>query len=130
MSVEPIRLRASDGESGPAEAEIIRYGSVARIGRAIAFALGGLLGGAVCILFPVVHLITTWALPLGGIVLGLKALRTREKLVSLSGPCPSCQEKVQLFGGPVHGGKPRTCPRCRIALELLPVVDDQSAGRT
>ena len=64
MSVEPIRLRASDGESGPAEAEIIRYG------------------------------------------------------------------KVQLFGGPVQGGKPRTCPRCRIALELLPVVDDQSAGRT
>ena len=120
-------VKADDGGSGPATAEIIRYGPAARIGKALLWAAAGFVGGAACILVPVVHLITTWALPLAGIVLCVKTLRTHERVVTASGKCPGCGEQVGFAGGSLDAA--RSCPGCGVGLKLFPANGpDEGAG--
>ncbi len=117
MHEERITLETGDGASGPAVAEVIRYGSGARVGKAVLFAVAGFAGGAACIIIPVLHLITTWALPLAGILLCVRTLKTHERLDRISGPCPACSEPLDLVGGTAD--QPRSCPKCGTALTVV-----------
>lgn len=116
MTEEPVTLKTAEGATGVAAAQVERYTPGARRGKAALFIVGGILGGAACIIIPVLHLITTWGLPVLGIVLGLRALRTEFRVYSVSGRCPACDEVVEIVGlSPDH---PRPCPRCRTELSV------------
>ena len=123
MPEQTVILNAADGTSGRAVAHLERYSSTARVGKAIFFVLAGILGAAACIIVPVLHLITTWAFPLAGIVLCVKTLRTRERLVSIAGPCPSCGAPVELPGGAMTDS--RTCPSCQAVLKVADSHDQR-----
>ena len=119
MTEEPITLKTADGSSGPAVAEIIEYSSSARITKAVLLMVGGVLGGAACIIVPVVHLFTTWGLPLAGVLLGIRALRTRRKLDRVAGKCPGCEAEIELVGGALTDSTRRKCFKCAAPLELV-----------
>ena len=116
MPEEPVVFETADGASGPAVAEIVRYGRGARISKAILYIVAGLVGGAACIIVPVVHLLTTWGLPLVGILMGVRALRTHERIVTVAGPCPGCGEPVELPGGSMTDV--RICSACKASLTI------------
>ena len=116
MPEEVITWTAA-GRQAKATAEVDRYGPAARTMRAGLFIGGGLLGGGACIIVPVLHLITTWALPLLGIVLGARAYKTEMKLYALTGPCPACNVPIQLAGGAAHE-LILSCPKCGEKLEV------------
>ncbi len=119
MAEEAITLKTPDGSSGPAVAEIIEYSSSARITKAVLLMVGGVLGGAACIIVPVVHLFTTWGLPLAGILLGLRALRTHRKLDRVTGRCPGCEAEIELVGGALQDSARQKCFKCAAPLELV-----------
>ena len=116
MPEEPVIFETADGASGPAVAEIAHYGAGARISKAIFYIVAGFVGGAACIIVPVVHLLTTWGLPLVGILMGVRALRTHERIVTAAGPCPVCGEPVELPGGSMTDV--RICSACKASLTL------------
>ena len=118
MADEPITLKTAAGSSGPGVAEIIEYSSSARITKAVLLIVGGLLGGAACIIVPVVHLFTTWGLPLAGILLGLRALRTRRKVDYIRGACPACDAEIELPGSALKDPARRKCAKCSAPLEV------------
>ena len=120
MPRETITLRAEDGTDTTASAEVFRYGSGARTLKSIAFIGGGVLGGAACIIIPVLHLITTWALPLVGILAGVRAYRTHAQVLQVAGPCPKCGESVALPGGSMgEHSLTQPCPECEAVLEMV-----------
>ncbi len=117
MSEERVILRSGEDGTTEAVAELVRYRPAARRWRAAAFIGGGLLLGFSCSIVPGPHmLVTVWLLPLAGIWLGMRALRTEVKLVHLTGPCPACGKPLELFGGSIDGA--RECRRCRSSIEL------------
>ena len=117
MSEEPVILEAADGKTAPAVAELVRYSPGARRWRAAMFIAGGVLLGVTCSAVPGPHmLITFWLLPLAGIWLARRALRTEVKVVQIEGTCPACGRSVELFGG--SAAEPRECRRCQTSLTL------------
>ena len=117
MPEETITLRADDGRTSPAIAEVIRYGDGARIGRAVLFLLGGLLAGTACVVVPGPHTLVSPVVLAVGVLLFFKALRTREKLLSVSGDCPGCGAAWVSAGGSLS--EPRSCPGCKTAIALV-----------
>jgi len=114
-----ITLRGEDGETAPADATISRYPEAARIGKAVGFFVGGFLLGGACIFVPVLHLITTWAMPLAGIVLGMRTLKIDRTFGPITGTCPLCEKPIELRGGPIKASNWRVCPRCRKDIEIV-----------
>lgn len=115
-----ITLRAKDGRSAPAAATIDRYPTGARVGRAVAFFAGGVVLGTACTIMPGPHmLVTWWALPLAGFLLGRRTLKIERRLSRISGTCPACAQRIELRGGPVKAANWRVCPECNKDLEVV-----------
>ena len=114
-----ITLRGEDGQTAPADATIERYPEAARIGKAVAFFAGGFLLGGACIFVPVLHLVTTWALPLAGIVLGMRTLKIDRAFGPITGTCPLCEKQIELRGGPIKASNWRVCPECGKDIEIV-----------
>ena len=114
-----ITLRGGGGETASADATIARYPEVARIGKAVGFFAGGFLLGGACILVPVLHLFTTWALPVAGIVLGRRTLKIDRAFGPITGTCPLCEKPIELGGGPIKASNWRVCPECGKDIEIV-----------
>ncbi len=114
-----IELRAEGGELAPADATIERYPESKRIGKAVAFFAGGFLLGIASIVVPILHLFTTWMLPIAGIVLGRRALKIRRAFGPITGRCPLCEKPIELRGGPIKAENWRVCPECNKDLQVL-----------
>jgi hypothetical protein len=115
---ETITLRNTENTERPAQAEVFRYADAVRITKATMFLVGGFLFGAACILIPVLHFITTWALPLLGVVMFMKTIATRVEVRNIEGICPSCGEGFALSGGALHDPRWQVCPKCRQPLRI------------
>ncbi len=114
-----LTLRAQDGRTASAGAVIDDYPSGARNAKAVMYFAGGFMGAAACIIVPFLHLITTWALPLAGILMGLRTLRIEHRLGEIAGTCPLCEQRIELRGGPVKVSNWRVCPSCRKDVEVV-----------
>lgn len=111
----------SGGMAGAAAGEAVdvaRYSDFARIAIGTLWIVGGLLGGLMFIIVPVVHLFTTWALPLGGILLGMRAYKRRLVFYEVSGTCPACREPIELIGGSADDDAWQVCPKCKARLRV------------
>jgi hypothetical protein len=119
MTQSPVTLLAEDGTAREGRATVQPISPGGRTARTLGYVLGGLLGGAACIIIPVLHLITTWALPLIGILAGLRAWRARADVRDVQGPCPACGEPIELGGGCVSEEPLSTsCPSCQAPLRV------------
>lgn len=120
MSQEPVAFTNQSGVSRAGQAaDIARYSDAMRITIGSLYIVGGLVGGTVCIVVPVAHLITTWALPLGGIFMGLRAFKRRVVIYQPAGVCPSCGEAIELVGGSVDDRSWQKCPKCHAELRVI-----------
>jgi hypothetical protein len=128
MAQEPIVLATADGTAEPAAsqpgvAEVLRYSDVGRITMGTLYIVAGFLGATMCIVVPVAHLITTWALPLVGILMGLRTYKRRVVLYAPEGVCPVCGEAIQFSpGGSIDDPSWQTCPKCKAALRVRPAT--------
>jgi hypothetical protein len=123
MPTESIILQAPNGKQTAGSAEILRYSNANRIIRASLFVLGGLIGGTVCILIPIVHLITTWGLPLLGIVMAIRTMRRDVVIHQPQGTCPNCNEHIQLPGGAASDPEWQVCSHCKTHLQIRPLAE-------
>lgn len=119
MAQEPVVFESDASGSRPGQAsDIARYSDALRITIGTLWIVGGLVGGTVCIVVPVVHLFTTWALPLGGILMGLRAFKRRVVIYQPAGVCPACGEPIELVGGSIDDASWQVCPKCKAELRV------------
>ena len=115
-----LTLQTEGGDARPGSGTFTAIDDKARVGKAIGFLLGGFVGAAVCIVVPVLHLITTWALPLVGIVACVVTLGTKSTLTGISGSCPGCDADITLKGGKAVFPLRDACPACSRPLLVKP----------
>ena len=96
----------------------MRHSKAGRLVRAALFIIGGLFGGIVCIVIPLVHLVTTWGFPLLGIYLGLRETRRETAVYGLDGICPNSNEKIELAGSWLNEPTWQSCPNCHVKLSI------------
>lgn len=120
MAQESISFESPAGAVEGAVADVVRPTAAGNAIRAIVCVVGGLLGAAIFILIPIVHLVTTWLLPLLGVMLALRALRRKAAVYDAEGACPSCKEAIRLPGGELDDPSWQMCLRCgqRIQVRL------------
>lgn len=114
----PIVLCGADGKQTPGSAEVVRYSQATRVTFAVMYVLGGLLGGLFCIVVPVVHLFTTWGLPVLGVLMAIRAMRRTVVVYHPEGACPACGAMIQLVSGPIDDTAWQHCPDCQAALQI------------
>lgn len=85
---------------------------------ACVYAVGGLLGAFACILIPIVHLITTWALPIAGVYLARRTLKREVLVYDIEGRCPACGKPITLAGGATNEPVWQACPECQAPLRV------------
>ena len=119
MPQEPVVFANQSGSSRAGQAaDIARYSDATRITIGTLYIVGGLVGGTVCLVVPVAHLLTTWALPLGGIFMGIRAFKRRVVIYQVAGVCPTCGEAIDLHGGSIDDPSWQTCPKCNAVLRV------------
>jgi ribosomal protein S27AE len=119
----PVQLRNEAGATQPATGQWAEHAASERGLKAAVFGVGGFLAAAPLILIPVLHLITTWLLPLLGIVAAVGAWRTSARLTRVRGDCPSCSESIQLDGGRFTAAMHDSCPACSRLVFMAPLKD-------
>lgn len=120
MSAEPIIFQGPEGEPTVGEGDVERFSTAGRITIATLWVVGGLLGGTACIIVPGVHLITTWAFPLLGIMMAMRTMRREVVIQQPQGLCPSCNQRLNLPGGATSDPGWQKCPSCHDALKIRP----------
>ncbi len=115
-----LTIQTEGGDARPGSGTFTAIDDTARFGKAAAFLLGGLAGAAVFIVVPVLHLITTWALPLVGVVACAATLGTKSTLTDITGSCPGCGADISLKGGKAVFPFRDACPDCSRPLLLKP----------
>jgi hypothetical protein len=125
MVSKPIALTVSTetGATGPANGRLLVYPQSLRTVVAIIWLVVGFGGAAVLIVVPVVHLFSTWALPLAGILGAVNALKTHARVKHVEGLCPGCNGKLLLEGGRAIFPVRDACEHCGRPLILNRVVD-------
>ncbi|GEM_PF-6185232 len=107
-----LSIQTEGGDARPGTGTFTAIDDTARIGKSVAWLVGGFVGAALCIVVPILHLITTWALPLAGIVAFVVTLRTRSTLTDIAGSCPGCGADIALRGGQATFPLRDACPEC------------------
>ena len=115
---EAITFVSPDGTQAEGTADVIRYSPTSRAVRATLFVIGGLLGATACIVIPILHLFTTWGLPLLGIYMAVRTMRREVVLMDVHGTCPCCGKSIQLPGGAMNEPAWQACPQCQEPLQM------------
>ena len=125
MAQESVTIESANHPPAIGQADdVVRHSTAVRIIMASMWAVGGFLLAAPCILIPVVHLVSTWGLPLLGILMGLRAWKRRVVIHNITGTCPACQQQIQLNGGSIDDMSWQVCPVCKAALKVRPSIQD------
>lgn len=128
MSKLLLELKTETGSVRQATATIVHFSASQRFGKAALFLVGGVGLGAALIVVPILHLITTWALPLAGTIGCVNTLRTRSRLRDIDGVCPACENTLQHKGGRAVFPMRIDCPDCRRPLSIEPMGGENGQG--
>ncbi len=112
-------LRIDTGATAPAAGTLRVYDPGKQSLKAAGFALGGLALAGVLIFVPLLHLITTWLVPLLGFFLAWTTWRTDRTLTAIEGPCPGCKAPIRLDGGRVEDPMWDQCPACKRPVQII-----------
>src|SRR5262249_3672221 len=127
MAKEPVVIRAENGQTSAGQAEIVRFSNASRITKSTLWVIAGLFGGTVCIIVPVVHLVTTWGFPLLGILMAIRTMKRDVSRHDPEGVCPAWGQPAEFAGGPLIDTEWQACPHCQAKLRF-DVVDTPIAG--
>jgi hypothetical protein len=134
VSVErvAVRIRAEDGASGGLGAvECARPTFLRRLGYSALMFLAGLVGGAIFLPIPLIHLFGLMFF-LAMSILAVRRLTARTVVRGAEGRCPSCKAEGSFyvgFGGRRLAFPMRTaCPQCHAGLELEPAAPGGTGG--
>jgi hypothetical protein len=119
MNIEPSVVRTRDRLEADIKLEIFRYSLSARLMRSVPIFIAAVILGAVSILIPAVHLISTWAIPLLGTGIAIFIFRTNAKLGNVTGTCPSCSKSFSEAAGPYEEPMWIRCPSCNTPLQII-----------
>jgi len=100
-------------------ADVQRRSSAQRAVRAGALVVGGLATGTICIVIPIVHLVTTWALPLLGVLLAVREMRREVVITRLEGQCPACEAMIDERDRGRDDPAVQVCPHCNRRLQIV-----------
>ena len=123
-----LDFRAETGAVTDGSATIEHFSTPLRWVRATIFLVGGIGLGALLLVVPILHLITTWALPLAGAIACVGALRTRARLSNIQGSCPGCEAPFTHNGGRAVFPMRIDCPSCRRPISIAPAGDTDGQG--
>lgn len=110
--METLQLTTRDGRSSSAQGLVQRFSAAARFARAGAIVLAGFTLGGLSIFIPVVHIISTWLLPLLSLAMAWYFAGVRVVIGEVSGPCPQCGELLTVKGGPQASDLWVRCTSC------------------
>lgn len=124
MTRETVTLRSAEGAESEGTAEVVRPSGVRRAIVATVFVVGGIVGGLAFIIIPIVHLFTTWALPLIGVLMAIRVMRRELSIHRLDGVCPACRNEIHEYDRGGDDPAWQLCPRCdaRLAIVLAAVT--------
>ena len=108
-----LEIRVETGGASPANGVLETYATGPRMAKALVVLMAGIGGGIALVVVPILHLVTTWALPLAGILACVSILRTGSRVHSIAGTCPGCNETLHLAGGRASFPLREDCPACR-----------------
>ena len=123
MPPMPLKLQAESGAVSQAQGVWMEYSPAGRFCKAMLCLVGGVGLGAVLIVVPILHLITTWALPLVGVLGAIHILRTEATVREISGTCPACGVALHLQGGRAAFPMRESCPDCRRPLTVARALE-------
>ena len=119
MPLVDLGIRDEAGARAPGRGQLTTYSDSARFRRAALFLGAGILGGAMFIVVPILHLFTTWALPLAGLLAAVHAVRTRGTVTDIRGACPACETEITLEGGRAEFPLRDACTNCHRPLLII-----------
>ncbi len=117
MSDSTITLKTRDGKTSSATGAVTHYSSAARAARGGGVALVGTVVGLLTIFIPVVHLISTWLVPLISLLIGYYIFTIETVLGAVRGPCPECGEAIELEGGVLASDTWARCSECSTPMQ-------------
>ena len=118
VSTLKLTVSTETGATGPGEGRLVSYPQGLRILVASIWLLVGFGGAAALIVVPIVHLFSTWGLPLAGILGAMNAIKTTERVSHVTGQCPACKGKLLLAGGRAVFPLRDACEHCSRPLIL------------
>jgi len=114
----PLTISTEAGATNPAVGRLVVYPQGLRILVALIWLLLGFGGAASLVIVPIVHLFTTWALPLAGVLGAYNTLKTHARISHVTGQCPACHGKLLLAGGRAIFPFQESCEHCARPLIL------------
>ncbi len=118
LSTLKLTVSTETGATGPVVGRLVTYPQGLRILVATIWLLVGFGGAAALIVVPIVHLFSTWGLPLAGILGALNTLKTAKRVSHVTGQCPACKGKLLLAGGRAVFPLRDACEHCSRPLIL------------
>ena len=100
------------GDSNSGIGELREYSSLLRYGMSFGWLLTAFALAVVLVVVPVIHLITTWLLPIAGVVGFVSIIQTRATITKIKGQCPACNSNVLLSGGRAAPQMRESCDDC------------------
>ena len=119
MNKQRVTVATRQGPTNQATASVVFYGKSQRVMRATAVLALFLTLAAAFVFVPIVHLITTWALPIAGLIGFWMMLRTNAVVKTIEGQCPDCSHDFAFKGGPIEDIMWYRCEQCRLPLKVL-----------
>jgi len=108
----PLQIRTETGAQGSATGRYTVYPTSVRLVAALLWLAGGFGLGFLLFPVPIVHLISTWACPLAGILGAVNAVKTHAKISYVEGRCPACNGKLLMAGGRAVFPVRDSCEHC------------------
>jgi predicted RNA-binding Zn-ribbon protein involved in translation (DUF1610 family) len=121
MAQESVQLVAADGRTTRGTADITRTSPAIRKTWAFVVLVVGFAAGAVSVLIPILHLFSTWILPLAAILVAREIWRREFSITSLQGDCPNCGSRITRGGRAMHNSPWQECPDCPAGLQVVPL---------
>lgn len=119
MSGEVVRLEARDGGVAEGSAEVTRYSSGQRLGKALLVGIGGTIVGICTIVIPGLHFVTTWLVPLLSIGTAIYLYGRKGAVSAVKCTCPGCSEAMEAEGGAWEDPMWVRCNHCNTPLRVV-----------
>lgn len=113
-----LSLTSQTGRSGAGSATFSTVDPGSRAGKAAAFLIGGVALAGVCIMIPIVHLITTWLFPVLGAAMAWKTWTTELTLDTVDAACPECGAALGWRDMGARFPLRESCPSCDTQLQI------------
>ena len=124
---ESATLRLRDGRTAVASVAVERRSAGVRAVRAGWMAGAGLVLGVASVVVPILHLVSTWALPLAGAIGAWFAWNSATFIGAVRAACPACAADAEIApNGALDSPHWLRCPHCQAPLELS--LESQRGG--